>query len=169
MRLLVALLAALAVPGAAFPEDERILRHEVTVEAPIGRVWDAWTTAEGLEFVSASSRVELRVGGAYEWFLDLPPDAAGRRGSEGSRVLAWLPHRMLAFAWTFPPNVATLRAAGETTQVVVLFDELDDASTRVGLSVHGWGDGSDWDAGWDYFDVAWRTVLDRLRSHFSIR
>lgn len=167
MRWLAGLLATLVLPGASTLADERVLAHEMIVAAPVARVWHAWTTAEGLEFVSAESRVELRTGGAYEWFLDLPADSGGRHGSQGSKVLAWLPRRMLAFAWTFPPDIPSLRAAGETTQVVVLFDELDRASTRVRLYVHGWREGPEWDAGWDYFDTAWKLVLDRLRLHFS--
>ena len=167
MKRLAAVLAILLLPSAATPTGERVLRHEVTVAAPVEQVWNAWTTEQGLEFISAESRVELRIGGPYEWFLDLPPDADGRRGSEGSRVLAWLPRRMLAFAWTFPPDVASLRATGETTQVVVLFNALDEETTRVRLHAHGWRRGPDWEAGWAYFDAAWAAVLDRLQAHFA--
>lgn len=144
-----------------------MLVHEITVAAPVAEVWYAWTTEEGLRFISAKSRVELRPGGAYEWFLDLPPDAAGRRGSEGSRVLAWLPSKMLAFAWTFPPDVPTLRAAGATTQVVVMFDALEGGGSRVRLHAHGWRDGADWEAGRRYFDAAWSAVLAQLQRHFD--
>ena len=63
--------------------------------------------------------LDLEVGGRYEWFLDLEPDEQGRRGSEGSKVLAWSPKKMIAFSWTFPPDVPKLRYAGEMTQVVV--------------------------------------------------
>ena len=52
-------------------------------------------------------------------FSILRPDEQGRRGSEGSKVLAWLPEKMIAFSWTFPPDVPELRYAGEMTQVVV--------------------------------------------------
>ena len=55
-------------------DGDRILRKQVEVRAPLADVWNAWTTAEGLKFISAESRVELRIGGPYEWFLDLPPD-----------------------------------------------------------------------------------------------
>jgi len=170
-RLVVILATSIAV-GVAMANDEevkgpRILRKEVVVRASVGDVWHAWTTAEGLKFISAQSNVELRIGGPYEWFLDLPADADGKRGGQGARVLAFLPMEMLAFTWTFPPAVPSLRHAGATTQAVVLFDDLGDGTVRVRFAQHGWGDGADWDAGWAYFDAAWSKVLERLKAHFE--
>ncbi len=141
----------------------KILSKEILVEAPIKNVWHAWTTEDGLSFVSAKSNVDLEIGGRYEWFLNLDPDEQGRRGSEGSKVLAWLPEKMIAFSWTFPPDVPELRYAAEMTQVVVLFDEQNDGQVRVRLFVHGWREGEPWDRGWDYFDHAWSLVLERLK------
>lgn len=143
--------------------DCPILAKEIIVEAPLERVWHAWTTPSGLTFVSAESEVELRPGGPYEWFLDLPPDEAGRRGSEGSRVLAFVPQKMLAFTWTFPPDTPTLRAAGETTTVIVVFDEIAPDVVQVILQAVGWQDGEEWRRGRAYFDVAWERVLARLK------
>lgn len=157
----------LLIGHSAIAEDERILTKAIDVEAPIEAVWNAWTTEKGLSFISGKSNVELTVGGPYEWFLDLEPDKNGRRGGEGSQILAWLPRRMLAFSWTFPPDVPELRDAEETTQVVVFFDDLGDGRVRVRLYKHGWQDGEPWQRGWDYFDSAWSIVLDRLKSELE--
>jgi uncharacterized protein YndB with AHSA1/START domain len=161
-------LALLAV-GAEQPnrQDTRILRKDVVVRAPLESVWHAWTTEEGLEFVSRKSNVEVRIGGPYEWFLDNEADTHGHRGSEGSRMLAFLPMEMLAFDWTFPRDVPSLRRSGAKTQVVVLFDDLGGGEVRVRLAQHGWGDGEDWDAGWVYFDSGWGYVLDQLKSRLE--
>lgn len=159
------MLATVALTANAISPD--MLEKEVTISADIAEVWRCWTTAEGLSFVSAKSRVGLQVGGPYEWFLDLDADEQGRRGSEGSRILAFLPEKMLAFAWTFPPDVPELRYAGETTQVVVLLDDAGDGLTRVRLYVHGWRDGEPWERGWKYFDNAWGYVLAALKSHLE--
>jgi uncharacterized protein YndB with AHSA1/START domain len=145
----------------------RILRKEVVVRAPLEQVWRCWTTEEGLGFVSGKSNVKLEIGGPYEWFLDGPADERGRRGGEGARVLAFLPREMLAFSWTFPPAVPELRLNDETTQVVLLFDDLGDGRVRLRFAQHGWGTGEAWDAGWDYFDRAWSYVLERLRAHLE--
>ena len=164
-RIALVLLGALLFVSAA--SGERVLVKEVLVKASLDEVWHAWTTEEGLQFVSAQSNVELRRGGAYEWFLDLPPDANGKRGGEGARVLAYLPKEMLAFSWTFPPSIPELRDANETTQVIVRFTELADDAVRVQLTAHEWQAGEAWDAGYAYFDNAWQRVLTALRNHFD--
>ena len=171
--LTLALLAAMstvaadAVTADANAAEPRILRKEVVVEASLDEVWAAWTTAEGLKFASPESRVELRVGGPYEWFLQLDPDEKGRRGGEGARILSFLPQQMLAFDWTFPPNIPSLRYSDARTQVVVLFDAVDDEHVRVRFAQHGWQDGADWDTGYAYFDEAWSWVLGQLEAHFA--
>jgi uncharacterized protein YndB with AHSA1/START domain len=144
-----------------------ILEKEVSIRAPLKKVWHAWTTEEGLEFVSRKSNIELRIGGRYEWFMDSPPDNKGRRGSQGSNVLAFLPQKMLAFSWTFPPDIPELRYADERTHVVVLFDEDGDGQVHVRLHELGWKDGEQWQRGWEYFDKAWDSVLLAMKRHLE--
>ena len=144
-----------------------ILEKEVFIQASLSRVWDAWTTAEGLKFISSKSNIDLRVNGAYEWFLDGEPDEYGRRGSVGSHVLAFLPYEMIAFSWTFPPDIPELRYADERTQVVVLLNESSDGVVHVRLLEHGWKEGEPWQRGWEYFDHAWGAVLTAMKQHLE--
>ena len=146
-----------------------MLEKEVSIRAPLDAVWNAWTTNEGLAFLSPESNIELRIGGPYEWFLAGEPDANGKRGGEGSHVLAFLPQKMIAFSWTFPPDVPELRNADERTQVVLLFDESSDGFVHVRLYAHGWQDGEPWQRGWAYFDKAWGFVLDAMKQHLESR
>ena len=166
-------LAAVAITTAAAVatggQQPMILHKEITVEAPALDAWTAWTSAEGLRFISARSNVELAVGGPYEWFLDLEPDADGRRGGEGSRVVGWIPGEMLVFTWGFPPSIPALRHARSTTQVVVRFSDAGGGRTRVVLEQVGWEDGDDWRRGFEYFDVAWSKVLDRFAAAMASR
>ena len=155
---------ALATTTAAGSTAPRVLRKEVVVRAPLAEVWHALTTVEGAKFSSSESNIRLEIGGPYEWFLAGEADEEGVRGSEGSRVLAFLPGEMLAFDWTFPPEIPSLRLSRAKTQCVILLDDLGDEGVRVRLAQHGWQEGDDWDAGWDYFDVGWGAVLDRLKA-----
>jgi uncharacterized protein YndB with AHSA1/START domain len=143
------------------------ISKQAVVSGPLEAVWDAWTTVEGLKFISQRSRVELEPDGAYEWFLDLEPDRQGRRGGEGARLLVVIPHELLAFTWTFPPSVESLRFARETTRVVVRFESVDAQTTSVRLDVTGWEQGEDWAEGRRYFDRAWDIVLQRLTDAFE--
>lgn len=160
-------LAYLLVSVSGANAEMSILTKEVSIRAPLDAVWDAWTTEEGLAFISPESNIELRLDGPYEWFLDGEPDNRGKRGGEGSHVLAFLPQKMLAFSWTFPPDVPELRSADERTQVVVLLDEDGEGRVHVSLYAHGWREGEPWQRGWAYFDRAWGLVLDRMKVHLE--
>ena len=168
MSLLRTLPGIIGVMACGFAvASERILVKEVTVRASLDAVWHAWTTEDGLQFISEKSNVELRRGGPYEWFLHLPPDDNGQRGGEGARVLAYLPKEMIAFSWRFPPVIPELRYTDQTTQVVVTMRDTGDEAVQVRLSAHEWQDGEAWDAGWAYFDNAWENVLGILKTHFE--
>jgi uncharacterized protein YndB with AHSA1/START domain len=160
---LLAVIVAGASAVSAGEGGERVLRKEVAIRAPLEKVWRAWTTEKGLAPVSRASNVELRVGGAYEWFLDSEPDENGLRGGQGSRVLAYLPGEVLAFDWTFPPSIPSLRAARAKTQVIVRLDEPEAGVVRVRFAQLGWGEGEDWDRGYAYFDAAWDWVLQTMK------
>lgn len=148
---------------ATTPSDERILRKEVVIDADLDTVWRTWTTEAGLDIVSAQSRIDLRPGGDYAWFLDLPSDEHGKRGSEGSTIVAVDPLRQLVFDWNFPPDIPELRGAGATTRVAVTLTPGDDG-VRVRLEARGWKEGEEWDRGFAYFDRAWEYVLERMRA-----
>ena len=166
-RQMTSALVVMLLAGTVATASDRILVKEITVRASLDAVWNAWTTEEGLEFVTAKSNVELRRGGPYEWFLDGPADESGRRGGEGSQILAWLPNEMLAFSWTFAPATPNLRRAQERTQVIVTFTPGDDGTVRVRLTAHEWQDGAEWDAGYNYFDEAWSYVLEVFKQSFD--
>ena len=145
----------------------KILKKEITLNTTLDIAWEAWTSNEGLRFISKKSNVELRRNGPYEWFLDLEADQNGKRGGQGSKVLAYLPKKMLAFSWTFPPSIPELRDANKTTQVVVNFEELEEDMIRIQLAMHELDEGKSWDEGWMYFDKAWEIVLDKLKFHIE--
>lgn len=146
---------------------ERDILKEVVVGAPRADVWRAWTTVAGaVSFFAPSAHIELEPGGAFEIYFD--PDAApGSRGSEGMRVLSYLPGEMLSFEWNAPPRFAEARAGHERTWVVVrLDDEPETGATRVRLAHLGWRSGGQWEQVREYFERAWDTVLARLVRRF---
>lgn len=147
----------------------RILRKQVIVKGPLEEVWRCWTTSEGIaSFFSPESNIRLEIGGPYELFMRMSePDAQGRRGSEGCKVLSYIPHRMLAFEWNFPPAVEHLRAVGAKTQVVLQFDEAQDGHVRMRFAQLGWQEGEDWDRGYEYFDTAWTKVMSLLQERMA--
>jgi len=156
--------------GAA-PGDlsDRAIVKEVVVAASPEVVWPLWTTSQGMGWLVDRAHIELRLGGPYEiYFLDSAPE--GEQGSEGCRVLSWLPGRMVSFTWNAPPHLPGTRLA-HTFVVVEL--EPADGGTRVRVTHLGWpasgleDASSDWPATYAYFDRAWGNVLQALAKHLG--
>ena len=147
------------------PDAERLLHKSVLVNAPVEDVWWAWTTDAGIRsWLLDDSRIELRVGGPYEWYFD--DGEPGLRGSEGCEVLGFQAPTMLTFSWNAPPHLAEARAQ-HTVVLLRLRPDAQDAGTRVELTHLGWGDGGQWDEAFDYFDAAWGRVLEGLAAYFA--
>lgn len=142
--------------------SDRRIEKTRAVNCPIRLAWWKWTTHEGLlTFFGKDNMVELRLDGPFEiyFLMDNPP---GLKGSEGCKVLSYLPERMLSFTWNAPPQHPEVRNHKHKTWVVVTFKPIGDSRTEVSISHLGWLTGNNWDAVYDYFDKAWVTVLDWL-------
>ncbi len=156
---------------AGFNPDEKsplkAVRKEALVAAALADVWAAWTTPEGLRsFFAPQVNMRLEAGGPFEILFH--PDAhEGSRGSEGCRVLAFAPPRVLAFSWNAPPSMPAVRQ--ERTQVVVELEPLGERLTRVRLTHTGWKEGAEWDQAYAYFDIAWGKVLSSLNQSFTAK
>jgi uncharacterized protein YndB with AHSA1/START domain len=146
--------------------EEKSIRGEVLVPAPLDEVWAAWTTEKGASsFFAPACKIEPKVGGAYEIYFDLEEEP-GRRGSEGAKILAIEEGRMLSFTWNQTPDFAI---RDQKTHVVVRFHRLSEKLTRVTFSQDGWGEGGEWPRAYDYFEEAWLdVVLPRLLYSFTV-
>jgi uncharacterized protein YndB with AHSA1/START domain len=144
----------------------KAIRDGVTIEATPLEAWEAWTTVAGLRsFLAPQARMELRIGGPFEAYFD-PEAPKGSRGSEGMKVLSFVPEEMLSFTWTAPPEYPEVR--GEKMWVVLQFEQVAPRRTRIALTHLGWREGGQWDDVFHYFTRAWRTVLGRLEYRFAV-
>lgn len=142
-----------------------IIRKAVIIPASVDDVWKAWTTKEGVvTFFAPKASVELAVGGDYEMYFD-PKQPQGQRGSEGCKILSFVPGEMLSFTWSAPPSMPDVRK--ERTWVVLFFRELEGNKTRIDLLHLGWQMGEEWQEAFRYFDRAWEVVLGRLQYRFQ--
>jgi len=146
--------------------QQRIIRKEIVVNASLKAVWDTWTTPKGaVTFFAPRANITLAIGGPYELFFDFDAPE-GSRGSEGLKILSFLPMEMLSFEWNAPPQYPTIRK-GQHTWVVVQFYPRGQNEVRVRLTHVGWKKGKEWDEVFRYFKRAWDIVLGRLEHRFS--
>ena len=146
---------------------ERSIDKEVVVQAPIERVWQAWTTRAGIEsFFAPEAEIDPRVGGAFHIHMD-PLAAPGMKGADDMRFMALQRPTMLSFDWNAPPSLPEAR--GQRTFVVVRLAPIDAGTTRVTLHHTGWGEGGEWDKAYAYFDRAWPVILGKLKGEHRQR
>jgi len=143
------------------PSNKKIEITKV-INQPIDTVWWRWTTHEGLmTFIGYDNKIELVPGGAFEiYFLEDNPE--GLRGSEGCKVLSYLPEKYFSFSWNAPPKFKEVRESDYRTWVVVDLNALSDNMTEITLTHLGWPDDEKWAPVFDYFAEAWENVLNQL-------
>jgi len=142
-----------------------VIRKEVILPAAADRVWQAWTTEKGVTgFFAPEASVDLAIGGKYEMYFD-PKQSIGKKGSEGCRILSFVPSEMLSFTWNAPLSMAEVRKSN--TWVVMTFEELTPEKTRLSLVHLGWQAGPEWEKALVYFDRAWEIVLGRLNHYLQ--
>ena len=162
MRITMFLLLLIPMLMLSASASNRMLTAEFEVNAPIEKVWEAWTTPEGIKsFFAPDCKVDLRVDGAYEIYV-APEAKPGERGGEGLRILGLEPLRRFAFTWGAPPTIPYVR--GQRTMVILEFEKKGDHRTLVRFTHLGWGEGASWDEAYEYFAHAWNeVVLPRFR------
>jgi uncharacterized protein YndB with AHSA1/START domain len=162
MRITMLLLLLTPMLTLSASASNRMLAAEFEVNAPIEKVWEAWTTPQGIKtFFAPDCKVDLRVDGAYEIYV-APEAKPGERGGEGMRILGLEPMRRFAFTWGAPPTIPYVR--GQRTMVILEFEKKDDRRTLVRFTHLGWGEGAHWDEAYEYFEHAWNeVVLPRFR------
>ena len=153
---------AAALAGAGFAHAaERAIDKEIIVAAPPQVVWQSWTTKAGIEsFFAPEAEIEAKVGGAFHIHFN-PFGEPGMKGADDMRFMALQAPTMLSFDWNAPPSLPEIRK--QRSFVVVRLADIDGKSTRVSLHHTGWGDGSEWDKAYAYFDRAWGNVLANLK------
>ncbi len=149
--------------------SNRKIVKTVTVFSEVESVWQKWTTHEGLlTFFGEDNRIELTPGGPYEIFFDME-SPIGLRGSEGCKVLSFIPNKMISFTWNAPPKFANARGSDYHTWVVVEFEPVCENFTKITLTHMGWPEEEAWDGVYIYFDEAWDKVLSWSKDSYSYK
>src|SRR5215831_3313668 len=123
------------------PGGERVLRHELVIEASLEELWNAMTTEDGLKsFMVPTAKVELKTGGAWETNYRVG-SRIGDPDNIRNQVLCYIPLEMLALKINLtaafpegPRNAGTLFA-------VMTFKQLEPTRVLLTESMAGWQQG----------------------------
>ncbi|MDP4015205.1 MAG: SRPBCC domain-containing protein [Candidatus Nanopelagicales bacterium] len=140
------------------------LSMSIRVSASPEELWRSWTNSEAIRtwWPMPEAKIDLRIGGAFE-LLFLPDGAEGQRGTEGCRILSYVPESMLSFTWPSPSHIP-----GDLAHTwVVLSMRPDSGGTEVELTQLGFGVGPEWDACRQYFRHAWMRMLRKMSAHWA--
>jgi uncharacterized protein YndB with AHSA1/START domain len=146
-------------PGnAARVAADQALVIEVTVPAPIGEVWRAFTTSDGLStWLTPNAVVDLREGG--EWTAKFPGGSTG-----GGTILSFVPEKELVISALAPDRFPTVRAT--RTKARFQFEAKGD-STVVRMTQTGWKEGEEWVKAYEYLTVGNAQLLATLHHRFA--
>lgn len=163
------LLAAAAVSNTSYElaEGGFVLRHEAVVPATPEAVWEAISTEAGwMSWAVPFARIDLRLGGRIETSYD-PLAKAGDPANILSRILAYLPGRMIAFqAERAPPGFPHPEQLQGLFSVLEVVSQGQGAS-RVSVSGVGYTDSPAHLELRDFFEQGNAWTLERLVERFS--
>lgn len=149
-----ALAAAPVITDTSFraPDGSRVQQLELVVDAPVAKVWDAFTTDAGFtSWAAPVAHVDLANDGIIEATYSL----SGRIGDPDNiqnQIVAFVPYRMIAFHNVHVPKGAPFKPEIiSQIRTVVLFEDLGDGRTRVTESGVGYREGKDFDEMYAHF------------------
>ena len=149
------------------PDGQRVLRHDVLVAAPPEKVYEAWTTSEGLmSFAAPFVLIDMN---ARTWEASYGPEPkAGDPKNIRNEIVAYVPNAMLAIRIVnTPPNFPHPELAKRLHTVIELVPIADPNTTRVRVSMLPYGTGEEWDKVYELFRRGNAFVLKRLEEKFA--
>ena len=144
---------------------DRIIKQGARLRCDVHRAFEMFTVDELVQsWLAPLAEIEPRQGGKYELFWDL--ENRGHDSTIGCKVTAIEQDRFLCFEWKGPRQYRHfMNDADPLTHVVVFFvpsTEASEAVTEVFVIHSGWRSSGEWEEARQWFDRAWRVVLEQL-------
>ena len=163
----VALMSLAQSPVSSGPSEP--IDVEAIVDAPVGAVWDAFTTKAGIEsWMTAAGDVDLRIGGlmktSYRRGADLNGDTAIHQS-----ILSIDPGRMLSFRTVKSPKDFPFADVIAQTWTVIYMEPAGAGRTKVTARMLGYTSAPDSQKMRAFFKTGNKATLDSLVKTFAIR
>ena len=143
---------------------ERILIEEITLNAPLDRVWNAYTTAEGwIGWAAPKAKVDLQVGGTIQTQYN-PEAEIGDAGTNTLHIVSYVPKTLLILRADLAPNWPdVMKEDADNLSNVILFDAISDDITRIRSYGIGYRDRPEYDELLSFFSSANRGLYEKLK------
>jgi uncharacterized protein YndB with AHSA1/START domain len=151
----ITFLCAGAARFASAAQDQeagrRMLVHEAVIEAPVERVWAAFTTSEGFrQWAAPKAEIDFRIGGEIRAAYHPESNLCDER-TIVHRILSYDPHRMLSIRNVQAPAGFVGAELFQQTWSVIFFTPVDANRTLVRMEGVNYGEGEDWDTVYNFF------------------
>jgi uncharacterized protein YndB with AHSA1/START domain len=168
MKLVVMMTAVVvAASVSARAQDVRPISHEGIVEGSVDRVWDAFTTSEGLRaWLAPHAEIELKVGGLMRTNYS-PQGQLGDAGTIENVVLSFEPQRMISIKVAKPPASFPFPNAVREMWTVLYFSPAGPNRTNVREVTLGFGPDPESQRMRAFFDHGNGSTLNQLQRHFA--
>ena len=141
---------------------ERVIKHSLVLGEPVGRIWDLYTSAVGLESWAAPNvEVDLRIGGTISSNFKVGA-SVGAPGTVVTEILHIIPEEEIVlrddlvslltmgglYEWLdiFPQAfLAELETGGDDVFTTVRFERVAAHQTRLTVLSYSYGQGAEWD------------------------
>ncbi|MEM7049527.1 MAG: SRPBCC domain-containing protein [Acidobacteriota bacterium] len=147
---------------------ERILYHQVILDAPRDIVWQAYSTAEGWRaWVAPLAEVDLRVGGTIRTNYN-PEGELGDASTNTLTIVNYVPETLLTLRAELSKNwPKILQEDAENLTNVLLFEELSDSKTRLRSYGIGYRDRPEYDELMTFFIQANEKLYRGLQDYVA--
>lgn len=141
---------------------------EAVVNAPIGEVWEVFSTAEGFKKLGvAKCDFDLRIGGEIRAHYN-PAGELGDDGTIVNEILSYEPGRMLSIHIKQPPKTFPFsEQTWKNTWSVITLTDLGESRTHVRLVGYGYTDAPESQAMKTFFENGNRWVMTVLQKSFD--
>jgi len=147
---------------------QRMIVHSTTIPVPVESVWQALSTAEGWRTWAAPTAYfeELRPGAVIETSYSIDAER-GDPANIHNTVMAYLPFELLVIAATnAPPDFPDRELLADLATVIELEGSTPE-TTRVRLSMVGYGTDAKYDRLFEFFSRGNGRTLEKLRERFE--
>lgn len=141
----------------------RAIEFRIVVDGSPDEIFHMWTdSGASTQYFGNGATIDPRVGGTYEIIFDSPTGEPA--GPVGTKILRYEPPSLLFFEWEMPKFIGHLNSRPLPTWVEIRLERVGDRDeTSIHFFHRGFGNGPDWDQGFEFFQRNWFEVLYRLK------